>query len=452
VRIHDLSPSTLLVSGFAAAILVGALLLVSPLSRGDGAVTFIDALFTSTSAVCVTGLTVVDTGTRFSYFGQGVIVLLCQAGGLGVMTFAVFFTLLMGRSFSFQDRMILQDSLHHSPTKELRKLVWYIFGMTAFIETMGAVVLYLRWRDQWGGRAVWLAVFHSISAFCNAGFGLFRDNLMSYRGDVVVNLVVTGLIIVGGLGFIVNMELWDRLAFFVRRRRQPRMTLHTRVVVVTTVALLIVGSVGFWLLERENLLRGLSVGDQALAAWFASVTPRTAGFNTVDMGRATANALLLTMFLMFVGGSPGSTAGGIKTTSLALIVALFRARWQSRGRAFIFKRTIPHDVMDRALTLTILAVGVLAVACIVLVGFDQGSSPFSEARHPTLALAFEAFSAFGTVGLSTGLTAELGSGGKLVLIFLMFAGRVGPLTLVIAVGRRREKGRFRYAEENIMVG
>jgi trk system potassium uptake protein TrkH len=230
------------------------------------------------------------------------------------------------------------------------------------------------------------------------------------------------------------------------------MTLHTRVVVTTTVALLALGMVAFYLLERQNLLRGLSFGEQALASWFASVTPRTAGFNTVDMGRATANGLLLTICLMFIGGAPGSTAGGIKVTSLALLIALFRARWQSRGRAFLFQRTIPHDVMDRALTLAILATAVVAVACAILVGLDQGSTPFNEARHPTLALVFEAVSAFGTVGLSTGLTPELGTGAKLVLIFLMFAGRVGPLTLVIAVGRRREKGRFRYAEENVMVG
>jgi trk system potassium uptake protein TrkH len=443
----------ILAASFALVIAVGTLLLSLPLAHGGEPVSFIDALFTSTSAVCVTGLTVVDIGTRFSPAGQAVILALIQVGGLGLMTFAVFVGVLLGRKVAFTDRMVIQDSMHHTPKAGVRRLVRYVLAFTLATEAAGAALLWLRFRGQFpSGEAVWQSVFHSVSAFCNAGFGLLTDNLVRYRGDVLVNLAVTGLIVVGGLGFLVNMELWDQARLRLRGLRAPLLTLHARLALTVTAALLLGGTVAFLFLEWGNVLRDLPPGERVLAAWFQSVTPRTAGFNTIDYGRVSSDTLFFTIFLMFVGASPGSTGGGIKTTTFGLLVALVVARWRGRGRATIFHRTIPHAVMDRALTLALLAWALVSLAVGVLVATETHGVPAGDAAPSFVALMFEAVSAFGTVGLSTGITASLSGAGKLVLAALMYVGRVGPLTLVLAVGPRPGRGRFRYAEENVMVG
>jgi trk system potassium uptake protein TrkH len=335
----------------------------------------------------------------------------------------------------------------------VRRLVRYVLVFTVATEAAGAALLWVRFcSERPAGEALWQAVFHSVSAFCNAGFSLLSDNLVRYRADLLVNAVITGLVIVGGLGFLVNLEVRDQAVARLTGRRPPRLTLHARVVLTVTGLLLAAGVAGFLVLEWRNLLDGLPLREKVLAAWFQSVTPRTAGFNTVDLGRASSDTLFLTIFLMFVGASPGSTGGGIKTTSLGLIFALFVARWRGRGRARLFRRTIPHAVMDRALALALLAWVLVSVAILVLVTSQGHGRPFHEDEPRFIALMFEAVSAFGTVGLSTGITPSLTAAGKLVLVALMFAGRVGPLTLVLAVGPREERGRFRYAEENVMVG
>ena len=433
--------------------MAGTVLLSLPVAQAGEPVSLLDALFTSTSAVCVTGLTVVDTGTRFSPFGQAVVLALIQVGGLGLMTFAVFVGVVLGRKVAFTDRMVIQDSMHHTPTAGVRRLVRYVLAFTLAVEAAGAALLWVRFRGQFpAGEAVWQSVFHSVSAFCNAGFGLLPDNLVRYRGDPLVNLAITGLIVVGGLGFLVNMELWDLVRARLRGGRAPLLTLHARLVLVVSAALLGVGMVAFLLLEWENVLRGMPLGERLLASWFQSVTPRTAGFNTIDYGQVSSDTLFFTIFLMFVGASPGSTGGGIKTTTFGLLVALVVARWRGRGRATLFHRTIPHAVMDRALTIALLAWVLVSLAVGLLVFTETHGRPFAVAEPRFLALMFEAVSAFGTVGLSTGITPSLSASGKLVLAALMFVGRVGPLTLVLAVGPRQERGRFRYAEENVMVG
>jgi trk system potassium uptake protein TrkH len=443
----------ILAGSFAVAILLGTLLLSLPFAQAGGPLSPLDALFTATSAVCVTGLTVVDTGSRFSPAGQAVVLALIQLGGLGLMTFAVFVGVLLGRRVAFTDRMVIQDSMHHTPKAGLRRLVRYVLVFTLACEAAGALLLWLRFRGQLpSGEAAWQSVFHSVSAFCNAGFCLLPDSLVRYRGDLLVNLSITGLVIVGGLGFLVNMELRDQVLQRLRGRRAPLVTLHTRLALTVTAALLLGGMLVFLALEWDNVLRGLPVEERLLASWFQSVTPRTAGFNTIDYGRASPDTLLVTIFLMFVGASPGSTGGGLKTTTFGLLVALVIARWRGRGRASVFRRTIPHAVMDRALTLTLLAWALVSMAIGLLVLTETHGLPFAVAEPRFLALMFEAVSAFGTVGLSTGITSSLSPAGKLVLVALMFAGRVGPLTLVLAVGPRQQKGRFRYAEENVMVG
>jgi trk system potassium uptake protein len=443
----------ILAGSFAAVIGAGTLLLSLPLARGGEPVSLLDALFTATSAVCVTGLTVVDTGTRFSPAGQAIVLALIQVGGLGLMTFAVFVGVVLGRRVAFTDRMVIQDSMHHTPKAGIRRLVRYVLAFTLASEAAGAALLWLRFREEFpAGLAIWQSVFHSVSAFCNAGFGLRPDNLVRYRGDVIVNLAITGLIVVGGLGFLVNMEVWDQVQARLRGRRARVPTLHARLALTVTAALLLVGTAAFLALEWDNVLRGLPVGERVLAAWFQSVTPRTAGFNTIDFGRVSSDTLLFTIFLMFVGASPGSTGGGIKTTTFGLLVALVVARWRGRGRATVFRRTIPHAVMDRALTLALLAWALVSVAVGLLVATETRGTPFGDAEPRFVALMFEAVSAFGTVGLSTGITASLSGAGKLVLVALMYVGRVGPLTLVLVVGPRSHRGRFRYAEENVMVG
>jgi trk system potassium uptake protein TrkH len=443
----------ILAGSFAVVIGAGTLLLSLPFAQAGEPVSVLDALFTAASAVCVTGLTVVDTGSRFSPAGQAVVLALIQVGGLGLMTFAVFVGVVLGRKVAFTDRMVIQDSMHHTPKAGVRRLVRYVVSFTLVTEAAGAFLLWLRFRQQFpAGEAVWQSVFHSVSAFCNAGFGLLPDNLVRYRGDALVNLAITGLIIVGGLGFLVNMELRDRLAARLRGRRAPLLTLHARLALVVSAALLVAGTLAFLLLEWDNVLRDLPPGERLLASWFQSVTPRTAGFNTIDFGRVSPDTLFFTIFLMFVGASPGSTGGGIKTTTFGLLFALVVARWRGRGRASVFHRTIPHAVMDRALLLALLAWALVSVAIGLLVLTETHGVSFAAAEPRFVALMFEAVSAFGTVGLSTGITPSLSAAGKLVLVGLMFAGRVGPLTLVLAVGPRRERGRFRYAEENVMVG
>jgi trk system potassium uptake protein TrkH len=433
--------------------MAGTLLLSLPFARAGDPLALVDALFTATSAVCVTGLTVVDIGTRFSAAGQAVILALIQVGGLGLMTFAVFVGVVLGRRMAFTDRMVIQDSMHHTPKAGVGRLVRYVLSFTLVVEATGATLLWLRFRGQFpAGQAVWHSIFHAVSAFCNAGFGLLPDSFVRYRGDLLVNLAVTGLVVVGGLGFLVNMELWDQVSLRLRKIRPPLPTLHTRLALTVTVALLLGSTVMFLALEWNNVLRGLPVGERLLAGWFQSVTPRTAGFNTVDFGRVSSDTLFFTMFLMFVGASPGSTGGGIKTTTFGLLVALVVARWRGHGRATLFHRTIPHAVMDRALTLALLASALVSLSVGLLVATETRGVPFGAAAPRFLALMFEAVSAFGTVGLSTGITASLSAAGKLVLMVLMYAGRVGPLTLVLAVGPRPDRGRFRYAEENVMVG
>jgi trk system potassium uptake protein TrkH len=448
-----LTPAAVLVGSFAGAIAGGAALLLLP-GAATERLSVIDAVFTATSAVCVTGLTVVDTGTRLTAFGQLVVLGLFQAGGLGIMTFAMFGVLLLGRNVSFRDRMVVEDSMHHSPTHELGRLLRYVLAFTLVVEAAGAALLFLRWRADFpAGRAAYLSVFHSVSAFCNAGFSLFPDSLVRYRGDPVVNAVVTALIIFGGLGFLVNMELRDQVLCRLRGRRPTRLSLHARLVLVVTGILLAVGMAGFLITEWNNLLRGMGMGERLLAGWFQAVTPRTAGFNTVDYGQASTATLFFTIFLMFVGGSPGSTAGGVKTTSLALLFLLLRARYRGRGRAMVFHRTIPHAVMDRALSVILMSWILASSALFLLAVAELGATPHAGARPQFIQLMFETVSAFGTVGLSTGITATLSPAGKLLLVLLMFAGRLGPVTVALAAGRRASgRVRFRYAEENVMVG
>ncbi|MCC7180583.1 MAG: hypothetical protein IT177_19545 [Acidobacteria bacterium] len=432
----------------AGLILAGAALLWLPVSTAPGRSTsFLDALFTATSAVCVTGLIVQDTPQHFSWFGHAVILLLIQAGGLGYMTISTVLAAALGRSVTLQERLSLQEGLNVQGLDGLLRFALTVLKLTLFFELAGAAVLAARWWGEMGaGPAAWYGLFHAVSAFNNAGFALWSDNLMRFRGDVTVNLVVTALIIAGGLGFFVITEL-------LQRNRRVRLSVHTRLVLLATTVLLVLGTVAIYAFETGNprTLAGLPRHEQWLAAWFQSVTPRTAGFNTIDYGAMTAPALFLTMALMFIGASPGSTGGGVKTTTFSITVAALWATVRGDDEPHVFRRRLGPDLVARAFFVTLIAFLVLnAVAGVILI---------TEQRD-LLRTLFEATSAFGTVGLSMGesgapvsLSAFFTPIGKLMMILMMFVGRLGPLTLAFALARRATlQPRLRYPEGKVLIG
>jgi len=442
----SLRPAHYLLLGFAVAILTGAVLLWLPVSTKGSPLSFIDALFTSTSAVCVTGLIVVDTGTKFTHFGQIVILALIQMGGLGIMTFTVFFMILLGKRISFKGRMAIHDSFSHSPFKNFSGMLKAIFLLTFSVEALGALGLTLEFaRDFPLKRSIYLAVFHSVSAFCNAGFSLFPDSLVRYQNNAGVNLIFMALIVLGGLGFLVLVDLY---ALFDRRRR---LSLHSRIVLTTTALLILGGALFIFIAEYSNQLASLPLKGKVLAAFFQSVTPRTAGFNTLDYSRLTHATLFFTLFLMFVGASPGSCGGGIKTSTFGVLIMLIWRRIHGHRRVSVFQRTLPSEVTDRVIVISFLAFVTVFVATLIIMMIEVWAVPFGKARLGLINGLFEVVSAFGTVGLSTGITSALTSYSKVVLIAVMYLGRVGPATVAFSM-RPQEEEHFQYAEEHTMVG
>lgn len=447
--LQQLSPNWMLISYYGTAILVGGLLLTLPIAAQGGRLPLIDALFTATSAQCVTGLIVVDTGTRLSLFGQLVVLLLIQIGGLGITTFSVYLFLYLRQGLSLQGRLLIQETLIHTPFSTLKELIRNIFLFTVVIEGGGALLLAIRFVPREGlARGLYSAVFHSISAFCNAGFSLYPDSLIGYRDDVLVNLTTIALISLGGIGFLVMhelLELW-------RSKKRRRLSLHSRLVLLTSLTLSLGGALLIWWLESGSSLRNASLGDGFLTALFQSVTCRTAGFNTIDLNAFEVPTLFLMMFLMFVGASPGSCGGGIKTTSLALFGAILTSRLRGITHTNIFRRTIPEEQVTRALTLVMLAFLLCGSAMFLLMSVEVHGLSFNASRGALLDYAFEAVSAFGTVGLSLGVTAKLSTLGKLIIILLMYIGRVGLLTVAFAFVRSARQNTVIYGEERVMIG
>lgn len=450
----SLSPASILTLFFAAAIVVGALLLATPLASTGPAVSLVDALFTATSAQCVTGLSVVDTGTTFSLFGQLVILALIQLGGLGITTFSVYLFIYLRTGVGLRDRWILQDSLAHTPVTSLQELVRAVIHLTLVIELVGAACLATVFVPQFGWlQGSYYALFHSVSAFCNAGFALFSDNLVSYRANPVVNLTIMFLIILGGLGFLVLRELMGRYRRR-RARRPPRLSLHSRLVLVTSAVLLLLGWVAIFLLEAGNgSFAATGFGEALWISLFQSVTTRTAGFNTIDLNAFSVPTLFLMIVLMFIGASPGSTGGGVKTTSLAVLVAVLYSRLKGFRVVSIWQRTLSAETVEKTLTLFLLAALWTGLMTFLLLSFEvMGVSP-QEVRHGVLLdYWFEVVSAFATAGLSLGITGKLSVAGKLLVTMVMFVGRVGLLTFAFVVVRQAGRDGTVYAEENIMIG
>ncbi|BAW97183.1 potassium uptake protein [[Synechococcus] sp. NIES-970] len=435
--------------GFLSAILLGALLLTLPLSTASGEWNSpLVALFTSTSAVCVTGLIVVDTGTVFSHFGQGVILLLIQVGGLGYMTLSTFLMLLLGRRFALDQRFAIKESFDQPYSQGTRNLIRSIIATTMLGELTGIILLFGRFSQDFNPlEGLWLAIFHSISAWNNAGFSLFSDNLIGYQHSLLVSGAISGLIIFGGIGYeaIIEMYLWLRHRW-LRKRRPFAFSLNFSVVTTTTLWLLGVGTVAFLFVEWSNpdTFAGMSWGEKAIAAWFQSVTTRTAGFNSIDIGKMTTAGLFITMGLMFIGASPSGTGGGIKTTTLSILASCTKTVLLGHHHVILFRREIMQTIVFKAIAVVFGSVTLITIATAVI--------SICNPEIELIAILFEVISAFATVGLSTGITASISPIGQMTLIFTMYCGRVGVLLLMSAILGEVAPRRVSYPEENLLVG
>ena len=442
------TPNRLFVASFASVILSGGILLWFPFSATQDHLRFVDALFTSTSAVCVTGLVVVDTGKDLSILGQVITLLLIQVGGLGIITFSTVFFVLMGRGISFKGQEIVQSTFLHTPRRDFMAIAKAVLVFTLITEAGGALLLFARFSQKVAFEtALYQSLYHAISAFNNAGFSLFSDNLVGYQGDLIVNLAIMGLIVHGGIGFIVQYEVLGRL-----RRKQKKLSVHTKVVLFSTTILIASGAFLFYLFERNHIIKDVPTLTKLLTSLFQSVTPRTAGFNTVDIGALANPTILLLLILMFIGASPGSTGGGVKTTSAALLVMLIWNRLKGNLDVNMFNRTVPREIVSRSVSIIFASIFSVAIIWSVLLIAGGGNLLPLESRRFFVEYLFDTVSAFGTVGLSMGITPKLNDLQKYALILMMFAGRVGPLTLAFSLSRSTERIGVTYAEEGVMVG
>lgn len=439
-----LTPPKALVLGFAAIIAFGALLLKLPIATADGRpLDWLDALFTATSATCVTGLAVVDTGTHFSAFGQAVILVLIQVGGVGFVTMAIVISALIGRRVGLRERLLVQEALGHIKVQGLVKLSLYILAVALAAEAVGAALLWARWQVDLGPvRAAWFAVFHSVSAFANAGFDLFglvgQTSLHGYRSNVLVNVVIGGLVVLGSLGVPVLDEI-------IQWPRSRRFSLHAQLVLTMSVLLLAGGAalLLFTEIESRSAVGQLPWGERALAAAFQSASARTGGFSTVALVEMSAAGWFVLMVLMLAGAATASMGGGIKVNVLGVLLVTVWSVARGREEVEVFRRTIPRETVYKALAVMIASVTFIMVITILLT--------ITEHLHP-LHLLFETVSAFGTVGYSLGVTPNLLPAGKVLIVITMFAGRLGPLTMIAALARRPVAQLHRYPDEKIMIG
>lgn len=440
-----INPARTLILGFLAIITIGAVLLMMPFSTVSP-ISPVDAVFTATSAVCVTGLIVKDTPNDFTTAGQIIIMLLIQIGGLGYMTSATIISLAVGKKIGLGERLIMKEALNVINLGGIIRFTKAVLFMTLLFEFAGAVLLTFRFMDDYAlSEAIFYGIFHSISAFNNAGFSLFSDNLMHYRGDIIVNIVISTLIIVGGIGFIVISDLYNYW-----KKKIFRISVHTKIVLVTTFSLILAGAVLIYYFEHSNpdTFRNLSLKERLLSSYFASISPRTAGFNTLDYSSMKLETLFLTIILMFIGASPGGTGGGVKTTIFAIVLASMVSIIRNMRDTIIFKRRIPMETVAKSHLLLVLGLVFVIIMSLIVIRLEDTTYMKSM---------FEVTSAFGTVGLSIGdggvrsLSAIFSPIGKLLISFAMFAGRLGPLTLAVAVISKKEE-MFRYPEGNVIIG
>ena len=450
LRLFLQAPTRISICGFLILISIGTVLLMLPAASTSKSLNLVDALFTATSASCVTGLVVIDTGRSLSRLGQYVILILIQAGGLGIMTISTLFLLIAGRRPSLTGRVVIQDTFTRGGDRTVGSILKDVALFTCVFEGLGTVLLFCRFFPERSmGEALYLAVFHAISAFCNAGFSVFADSFAGFGNEWTLNLVICFLIISGGIGFPVLSEL--KRQWPLNRRRWSRLSLHTKLVLSTTAMLLVASTLLVLLMEWGNTLAPFSVPQRFLAAFFQAVSTRTAGFNTLPIEKMANETLFIFILLMFIGASPGSCGGGIKTSSLASLLHLGLSRLRGQPRPQVFHRTIPEAVIGKAFSLVMVSTVVIVTGTLALLMSELGEIPHYLSRGKFLELLFEVVSAFGTVGLSTGVTAGLSTLGKIIITLIMFVGRLGPLAVALAISRRTT-ARFYYADENIMVG
>lgn len=436
-----LSPVQILALGFAIVIFIGACLLTLPISSRDGSMTpFVDCIFTSTSAVCVTGLVTLNTAEHWSYFGKTIIIMLIQIGGLGFMSFATMFSLLLGKRITLKERLIMQEAMNSFSLQGLVKLAKYVLIFTFSVEGIGALFLSTKFIPQYGPlKGAYFSIFHSISAFCNAGFDLTGNSLVPYVNNSVVILTISGLIIAGGLGFSVWAEIYNFKSI-------KKLSVHARLVIFMTIFLIFGGWILMFLFEMNNpaTIENLPMKGKLLASLFAAVTPRTAGFNSISTADMTNGGTALTIILMFIGGSPGSTAGGIKTATLGVLLMTVISVIKGREDTEMFERTISKELVYRAFVITVIAAGVVIATTMILTITEPGAS--------LEYIVYEATSAFATVGITLGLTPKLSIIGKIIIALTMYIGRVGPLTLVLALSSKKNGSSVKYPESKILVG
>ncbi|WP_297596522.1 TrkH family potassium uptake protein [uncultured Cetobacterium sp.] len=441
--IKKLSFSRKLILVFFTAIVLGSILLYMPFSLQEGqSISFLTAIFTITSAICVTGLSVIDISKVLSFQGQLILLLFIQLGGLGVMTFSSLFFLLIGKKMSYKERELIKEERNAESSGEIVDFIKKIVIIVLSIEIIGAFFLTLEFLKEFEfTKAIYFGIFHSISAFCNAGFSLFSNNLENYHGSVLMNMTIAYLIILGGIGFsVINSVL------MAVRRDVKRFTLTSKVAILVSMFLTFIGMVLFFLLEYKNptTIGNLTFIDKVLSSFFQSVTTRTAGFNTVPMVALKPATIFMFCILMFIGASPGSTGGGIKTTTIGVIVLYVIGVVQGREHINVFNRRISWDILNRALAILVISIIYVSIITMLVMTIEDGIS-FEK-------VAFEVVSAFGTVGLSLGVTSDLSPLSQILIIVTMFIGRLGPMTFALALGEKKIKQSLRYPKENILVG
>jgi len=444
------TPAKRIASWFIAAIFIGTVLLSLPISAQGGRLSFIDAFFTATSAVCVTGLTVVNTADAFSTFGQVVILILIQLGGLGLMIFSTVFFMIVGGRISLSHRMSVKEIFTPEGGTRLTTIIKATFLLTFIVEALGTIILMIPFSSKMGlVKAFYFALFHSVSAFCNAGFSILPGGLSDYHNSVATLLSISLLVIVGGIGFAVVSEVVEKLKN--RSSRKP-FSLHAKIVINATIILLFSGTVLFYFLESNSAFAGYPTFMKIIHSFFQSVTTRTAGFDAVKMSMFSNVSILVMAALMIIGGSPGSTAGGIKTTSFVIVIATIISRLKGSSGVNIYKRTVGNESVIKAISIFLLAAFIIFSATIMLMMIDNDFLPHSISPGAAIDYFFETVSAFGTVGLSLGVTPLINPAGKLLLIFVMFAGRVGILTVAYMIAKPEGADKLVYSEEDVMIG
>lgn len=435
-----LNPPAILAMGFGVLIIIGTILLNLPMATNSGeSIGFINAFFTSASAVCVTGLVVVNTAEFWSLFGKVIIIILIQIGGLGFMTMATVVAMVLGRKINLKERLTIKEQLNQETLTGLIRLTKYVIYVTFAIESLGALLLSTRFIPIYGwSKGIGYSIFHSISAFCNAGFDILGDSVVPYVGDMTINFTLGILIILGGLGFAVYLDYYKHKGF-------KRLSLHSKLVTFMAGILILIGAVLFFIIEFNNPLSigNLSGGEKVAASIFQSVVARTAGFNSVDIGLIRDTSAFLLIILMYIGGAPGSTAGGIKTTTFGVLAVTAISTIKGEDDVVIFKKRISENTIKKSLSIVVISIGWIIVTSFILTITEEVEF---------LDLLFETTSAFATVGLSRGVTFFLSPVGKFIITLTMYIGRVGPLTMAFAISKSSGRKNYRYSEGNISVG